>query len=103
MSDHRVIRTEMAITTDRVSRRDGVKSGRPTVRDSKVSVLQVLDLVREAEFSPEEVADRYHDVPSAEAVRDALEWADENPEEVTQLRERRSDARDRLEQVSLKV
>ena len=93
----------MAITTDRVSRRDEVKSGRPTIRESKVSVLHVLDLVRGAGLSPEQVVDRYHDVPSVNAVRDALNWADENPEEVARLRERRSDARDRLQQVSLEV
>lgn len=93
----------MAITTDRVSRRDGVKSGRPTVRESKVSVLQVLDLVRCAELSPEQVANRYQDVPSEKAVRDALEWADENPEAVARLRARRSEARNHLDQVSLEI
>lgn len=92
----------MSVATDRVSRRRGVKGGRPTIRESKVSVIQALDLA-DAGLSPEHIAEEFHDVPSAEAVRDALDWADDNPDEIVRLRERRSVARERLDEVALDV
>jgi uncharacterized protein (DUF433 family) len=93
----------MAVATDRVSRRDGVKSGRPTVRDSKISVLQVLDLVRDGDVTPAMVAEQYPDVPSARAVEDALAWADDHPQEIARLRRERESARDDLSEIAADV
>jgi|GEM_PF-2171553 len=90
----------MALARDRVSRREGVKSGRPTVRDSKVTVLQVVDLADEG-LSPERIAEEFHDIPSTVAVRDAIEWAEENPDRVSTLRQRRADADERLRDAAI--
>lgn len=90
----------MALARDRVSRREGVKSGRPTVRDSKVTVLQVVDLAEEG-LSPERIAEEFYDIPSTAAVRDAIEWAEDNPGKVLQLRQRRANADERLREVAI--
>lgn len=90
----------MSTTTHRVSRRDHVKGGRPTVRDSKLSVVQLVRLVRETGLTPREVVDRYPDVDDVDAVRDALAWAEENQRRVEQLREQRELAHDALERLA---
>lgn len=86
----------MTVAARRVSRREGVKSGRPTVRGSKVSVVQLLELVEDGGLSPSEVAAEYTDIDSVEVVNEALGWADDHPEEVTRLREQREAAKRRL-------
>lgn len=89
----------MATTTGRVSRRDGVKNGRPTVRESKLSVAQLVELTEEVGLSPAEVVGRYPDVDS-DAVRDALAWAEDNPDEVKRLRRERDAASEVLDRVT---
>jgi len=92
----------MSLARDRVSRREGVKSGRPTVRDSKVTVLQVVELADEG-LSPERIAEEFYEIPSTAAVRDAIEWAEENPDRVSELRQRRADADERLREVAIDI
>ncbi|MFB6175635.1 MAG: DUF433 domain-containing protein [Halobaculum sp.] len=86
----------MTVAARRVSRREGVKSGRPTVRGSKVSVVQLLELTEDAGLTPAEIAAEYTDIDSVEVVREALSWADDHPEEVARLRRQRETAKDRL-------
>lgn len=89
----------MTVAARRVSRREGVKSGRPTVRGSKVSVVQLLELTEDAGLTPAEVAGEYTDIDSIEVVEEALSWADDHPEEVARLRRQREAAKRRLRDV----
>lgn len=78
-----------------VATREGIKGGRPILRGSKLSVVQMMELIENG-VSPEEVAESYSGVDSAEQVRGALEWVECNPDHVRMLREQRNESKQRL-------
>jgi uncharacterized protein (DUF433 family) len=77
----------------RVTSSRGIKGGRPVISGTKISVIQVLELV-EGGLTPEQIAEDYEDIRSPEAVRCALKWADEHPERVDELRAQRERAKE---------
>lgn len=85
-----------------VSRYEGIKGGRPVVTGTKLSVLQVVDLVEEG-LTPEEIAEQYPDVDSADMIQGAIDWADNHPEQIERLRERREAALQQLQEDAVVV
>lgn len=69
-----------------IVRTDGVLGGEPRLAGHRISVLQVADMVLEAEHSPEHVADQL-DISLAE-VHAALSYYYDNSDEMESLRER---------------
>ena len=74
-----------------IVRSDDVMGGEPRIEGHRISVLQVADMVLDAAYSPERVADQL-DISLAE-VHTALAYYYEHPEEMEATRERH----DRLE------
>lgn len=70
---------------------DGVLGGDPRLDGRRISVLQIADMVIDADRSPASVADQL-DVSLAE-FHAALSYYDDNPEEIDAVRDRH----DRLE------
>lgn len=79
-----------------ITRREGVKGGRPILEGTKLSVLQVVELVREHEMMPGEIVAAYPNVDDVELVHAALRYYDENPEEMARLAEEREHAKNRI-------
>lgn len=65
---------------------EGVLGGEPRLEGHRISVLQVADMVLDAGYSPEHVADQLG-ISLAE-VHTALAYYYEHPEEMETLRER---------------
>ena len=78
-----------------ITRRDGVKGGRPVLTGSKLSVAQLAEL-REGGVSLGEIADAYPGIDGREQVEQAVAWMDEHPETVARLVEDRAAAKARL-------
>lgn len=85
----------MSVTTP-VTQRKGVKGERPILTGSKLSVVQVVELIEDG-LTHEEVAESYPGIDSADQVRKSLRWI-KNSEEynVSDLREERKEAGRRL-------
>jgi len=85
----------MAVTTA-VTQRKGIKGERPVLRGSKLSVAQVVELIEDG-LTHEEVAESYSGIDSADQVRNALRWIENNGEyNISDLREQRKEAKQRL-------
>ena len=80
-----------------VTRRAGVKGGRPVLRGTKLSVLQVAVLVYDHGLSPEEIVEMYVGVDDVEMVYEALEYYEKHWEEMERIEDERESAVEQLE------
>lgn len=78
-----------------VTCREGVKNGRPVLEGSKLSVVQLTELIDDG-VPPEDVADSYPGVDSVEHVEQSLKWIENNSDRVERLRRRRERSKDLL-------
>lgn len=69
-----------------IVRTDGVLGGKPRLEGRRISILQIADMVLEADLSPEYVADQLG-ISLAE-VHAALAYYYEHPDEMDEIRER---------------
>jgi uncharacterized protein (DUF433 family) len=81
-----------------VTRREGVKGGRPILQGTKLSVLQVAMLVRDHRVSPEEIVEMYSGVNDVEVVREVIKYYDDHLEEMEDYKRAREDSVERLKQ-----
>lgn len=81
-----------------IVRTDGVLGGEPRLEGRRISVLQVVDMVRDGE-SPEYVADQLG-ITLAE-VHTALAYYYEHPEEMREIRERHRELEAELAETAL--
>jgi uncharacterized protein (DUF433 family) len=79
-----------------IVRTDGVMGGEPRLEGHRVSVLQVADMVLDADHSPEYVADQFG-LTLAEVHR-ALSYYYEHPEEMESILERHAELEATLEE-----
>ena len=73
---------------------DDVLGGKPRLEGRRISVLQIADMVLEADCTPEFVADQL-DISLSE-VHTALAYYYDNPEEMDSIRERNERLEDEL-------
>lgn len=83
----------MSTTTQTVTRKEGIKGGRPILEGTKLSVAQILELVNEVELQPDQIAERYPDIKSAGAVHEVLQWAEKHPDRAKELLNQRKQSR----------
>lgn len=69
-----------------IVRTDGVLGGKPRLAGHRISVLPVADMVLDAGYSPEYVADQL--AISLSDVHTALAYYYDNPDEMDEIRER---------------
>jgi uncharacterized protein (DUF433 family) len=69
-----------------IVRTDGVLGGKPRLAGHRISVLQVADMILDAGFSPEYVADQLG--ISLSEVHTALAYYYGNPDEMDEIRDR---------------
>lgn len=81
---------------DVVTRHEGIKGGRPILRGTKLSVLQVATLVRDDELTPEDIVGMYTGVSDVEMVHGAIEYYDNHRGDMEELKRSRQEA---IEQV----
>jgi len=81
-----------------IVRSDDVLGGKPRLEGTRISVLQVAELIVDVGESPETVADQL-DISLAD-VHHALAYYYDNIEEMNELRERRADLLDDLRERS---
>lgn len=77
-----------------IVRTDDVLGGKPRLEGRRISVLQVADMVLDADRTPEFVADQL-DISLSE-VHTALAYYYDNPEEMDAIRERNERLEDEL-------
>lgn len=70
-----------------IVRTEDVLGGKPRIEGHRISVLQVAEMVREGDYSPDDVADQLG-LTLAE-VHTALAYYYDNPDEMQAVRERR--------------
>jgi uncharacterized protein (DUF433 family) len=75
--------------TSRIVRDEDVMGGKPVTEDTRITVLRVHALVTERGLPPEEVA-AMHDLDEAD-VSAALQYYEDNPEGVAEVREWREE------------
>jgi uncharacterized protein (DUF433 family) len=75
-------------STVQIVKTPDVLHGKPRIDGTRVGVLQVGELIREHDRSPEAVADQF-DLDTAQA-RTAVEYYDEHPELMETLRAQRN-------------
>lgn len=69
-----------------IVRTEGVLGGEPRLEGRRISVIQIADMVLDGGCSPEDVASHL-DIPLSE-VNTALEYYEEHPDEMEQVRAR---------------
>lgn len=88
---------DISNTVKGITRRKGIKSGRPILVGSKLSVLQVHQLVRIDGISPNKIVKCYTGVTDTDQIEQALVWADKHPDEMDRLRKKRAEVMSQVE------
>jgi len=83
----------MSQRTARIVRDDDVMGGEPVIKGTRISVLRIHALVHDRDLPVEEAASMHG--LSAEDVRAALEYYEENSELIAEIRERRKEMKER--------
>ena len=74
-----------------------IKSGRPIVEGSKISVLQIYEMFEDG-ISPERIEMEFENI-SVEDVTSALEYVEKNLEKMEKIQERKSEAEEELTEI----
>lgn len=77
-----------------IVRTEGVLGGEPRLDGRRISVIQIADMVYEADWSPAEVATQLA-IPEAD-VETALDYYENHPEEMEQVRARHAELEELL-------
>lgn len=80
----------MTVTTD-----ENIKGERPVIEGTKISVLQIKEMVVDNDVPVERVVNEFSFLSTSD-VESALDYIDENPEEMEKLRKKRAEAKEEL-------
>lgn len=79
-----------------VIKRERIKSGRPIIRGTKLTVPHVATLAHDHDISPEDIVEMYSGVDDVKMVYEALAYYEAHLDEMERLKEEREEAVGRL-------
>jgi uncharacterized protein (DUF433 family) len=84
-----------------VTRDESTKGGRPILEGTKLSVLQIVELVHDHGMDPDEIVTAYADIDSTDMVHTALTYYNDHKDEIDNLRDQQSSAKRQLQERGL--